>query len=199
MIVSVVAGGYSVRGDGWILEALPGYIIGVNDSALHLPRVDAVVSMDRLWTENRWDWLCEKRYPSWIRGAALKRILPVNYPWLNVFDCDYKSVELSSNPKILNGTNSGMCGFNLAYTMMPRVIALFGMDFCLGPNGEQHWTPPYPWKSGQSTKPPKLQQWSKQFKVIARQCRDAGIKVFNCSSRSLIEDFEKKTPAEILQ
>jgi hypothetical protein len=199
MIVSVVAGGWSVRGDQWNLKRLPGHIIGVNDAALHLPKVDTVVSMDRLWTENRWDWLEGKQLPSWIRDAALKRVPTRGLSWLRVFVCDHKSTELSNESYVLNGTSSGMCGFNLAYKMVPEVIYMFGFDMRPGPNGEQHWYPPYPWKSGHSTKPPTLKRWAEEFHTAARQCREAGIRVFNCSSRSLITDFKRCLPSEVMQ
>lgn len=198
-IISVVAGGWSVKGDQWNLKKLPGHIVAVNDAALYLPRVDTVVSMDRLWTENRWDWLCEKKIPSWIRNAALKNCSVLDKPWLHIFVCDHESTEFSSESYTLHGTSSGMCAFNAAYKMMPETILLFGFDMRPGPNNEQHWYPDYPWKSGHSTKPPTFKQWSKQFRTAAKQCRDAGIKVRNCSSRSLIEDFTKCLPQELVQ
>jgi hypothetical protein len=53
---------------------------------------------------------------------------------------------------VLNGTNSGLCGFNLAYQMRPKQILLFGFDMKRGPNGEAHWFPDYPWaKPGGAT------------------------------------------------
>ena len=200
MIVSVVAGGWSVKGDQWNLKHLPGHIIAVNDSALYLPKVNTIVSMDRLWTENRWDWLCGKKLPSWIRNAALKRMSTWDLPWLRVFVCDHKSTEFSNESYVLNGTSSGMCGFNLAYKMVPEMIYLFGFDHCNGPNGEKHWFPPYPWVGEEGgTKPAKLKDWANQYRGIAKQCRDAGIRVMNCSSRSLIPEFKKCLPSEVLQ
>lgn len=187
-----------MRGDCWCLKHLPGLIIGINDSALYLPRCDVAVSMDRLWTENRWDWLCGRKIESYIRVAALKSVpFTKDTSWLHPFECDYKSSEFSTKPGILNGTNSGLVGFNLAYTMMPEVIFLFGFDLRSGPNGEKYWHPDHPWGGG--TKPKKLVEWSKEFHTAAKQCRTSGIRVINCSSRSLIADFEKRKPTEVLQ
>jgi hypothetical protein len=187
-IVSVVAGGWSVRGDLWDLGELPGVVIAVNDSALHLPVVHVVVSMDRLWTENRWDWLCRHKLKSFIRTAALKTLPAKDLPWLHPFECDYTSFEFSSRPFVLNGTNSGECALNLAYQMLPKSILLFGFDHCDGPNGEKHWFPAYPWAGG-GTKPVKFQDWAKHYRSISRQFKAAGIEVLNMSSRSLIKDF----------
>jgi len=199
MVVSIVAGGWSVFGDCWVLRSIPGYIIGVNDAAIHLPKVDCVVSMDRLWTENRWDWLCEKKYPAWLRVNALKNVLSRDMSWIHAFVCDHTRTEFSLDQQILNGTNSGMCAFNHAYKMMPEAILLFGFDMRPGPNNEQHWYPDHPWKSGQSTKTPTLKKWANEFHIAAGQCKRAGIQVVNCSSRSLITDFDRKSPAEVMQ
>jgi hypothetical protein len=64
----VVAGGWSVSQVD--LSRIPGTIIAINDSAIHLPRFDIVVSMDRLWTEHRW---AELRRCSGRRISAARR------------------------------------------------------------------------------------------------------------------------------
>ena len=199
MMVSVVSGGWSVKGDAWDLSEIPGFIIAVNDAALYLPRVNAVVSMDRLWTENRWEWMCEARYESHIRVAALKNVLGRDLSWLHPFQCDYTRFEFSTEQHVLNGTNSGLCAFNAAFKLMPDQLFLYGFDMRLGPNGEQHWYPDYSWKSGHSTKPGKLKEWASEFHVAARQCKEAGIKVWNMSTRSLITDFELGTERTLIQ
>jgi hypothetical protein len=196
-VVSVVAGGFSVKGDHWNLDFLPGYVIAVNDSALYLPRVDCIVSMDRLWTEHRWEWLCSRRCETHIRVSALKNVFSKEN-WLHVFECDYQRYEFSTEPRVLNGTNSGECALNQAYKIMPQKVLLFGFDYCPGPNGEQHWFPDYPWKSGKSTKIAKLKEWSGHYRAISRQFKDAGVEVINMSSRSLIKDFDMCDRSEMV-
>jgi hypothetical protein len=148
--ISVVAGGWSVSQIE--LARIPGTIIAINDSAIHLPRFDIVVSMDRLWTEYRWAELRRLQRPAHIRRAAMKSMPGEKWPWLRLFDCDHTSPVFTDQVGVLNGTNSGLCGFNLAYQMRPRKILLFGFDMKRGPNGEAHWFPDYPWaKPGGAT------------------------------------------------
>lgn len=196
-VVSVVAGGWSFVGEGWDKCILPGQVIAVNDAAIHLPHPDIIVSMDRLWTENRWDQICARRLPTYLRRAAVQNKDWERLPFIQVFECDHETnpVLMSPGPSTLNGTNSGICGINKAYTMRPQEIWLFGFDMQLGPSNQAHWYPPYAWST--STGPKRLQEWSTQFGVIARQCRAAGIKVVNASSRSLIRDFERATPRDL--
>jgi hypothetical protein len=132
-IVSIVAGGWSVGAVD--LARIPGTIIGINDAALHLPRCDIAVSMDRLWTEYRYEALRAMMKPAHIRRSALQK-RPDKWPWLNSFECDHTTAGLSDQRGVLNGTNSGHCGFNLAYQMRPKQILLFGFDMKRGPNGE---------------------------------------------------------------
>jgi hypothetical protein len=173
-IISVVAGGWSVSQVDQL--QIPGTIIAVNDSAIHLPRCDLIVSMDRLWAEYRFPELRKMMKPAHIRRAALANIRD-KWPWLNSFECDHTSTRFSSQRGVLNGTNSGLCGFNLAWQMRPEKILLFGFDMQRGPNGEPYWHPPYPWSEKGATKNGKYAEWSKQFSRAAQICADAGIDV----------------------
>jgi hypothetical protein len=180
-IIAIVGGGPSLRAID--LSAIPGTIIAINDSAIHLPRFDIVVSMDRLWTEYRYDNLHRMQKPAHIRRSALQK-LPHKWPWLHSFECDHTSAEFSDQSGVLNGTNSGLCGFNLAYQMRPEQILLFGFDMKRGPAGEPYWYPPYPWSPKGATKDGKYAEWSKQLRAAATQCEKAGIEVlFNANGR----------------
>lgn len=174
-IVSVVGGGWSVSQVD--LAKIPGAIIAVNDSAFHVPRVDHIVSMDRLWAENRYADLRRKMRPTHIRRAALKN-LPDKWPWLTSFDCDHEATAFSDQKGVLNGTNSGLCAFNLAYQLHPKQIMLFGFDMKRGPNGQAHWFADYPWaKPGGATTSGKYREWSQQFVDAKRSCEALGIEV----------------------
>lgn len=189
-IISVVAGGWSVSQVD--RELIPGTIIAINDSAIHLPRFDIVVSMDRLWTEYRYPRLRELRKPARIRRAALQKI-PHKWPWLGSFECDHTSTQFSDQPGVLNGTNSGLCGFNLAFQMRPKQILLFGFDMKRGPNGEAYWYPPYPWSPKGATKDGKYATWSRQFASAKRSCDRASIEVVIVGDSAI--DVFTKLPA----
>jgi hypothetical protein len=188
-VVSIVGGGWSV---GNIDPCrIPGTIIAVNDSAIHLPRYDIVVSMDRLWTEYRFDVLRERRKLAWLRRSAVQN-LESRFPWLHVFECDHESTEFVDLPDMLNGTNSGFCAFNLAYQMRPKRIVLFGFDMNRDKNGGAYWYESYPWTNkagGTSTR--KYQNWAREYFSAAGKCKAAGIEILNASPSSAIEVFPK--------
>lgn len=199
-VVSVVAGGWSFRGDGWLerSESLPGTVIGVNDAGLLLVRCDEIVSMDRLWTEGRWTAMCRLRRQAWIRVAALKRKTEQetidNVDWLRMFACDNMSVKLSDDDVSIHGTNSGVCGVGRAWKHRPKEIYLFGFDMQPGPGGQAHWYPQYEWQP--KTKGRRT-DWAKEFNLIAHQFQERGVRVYNASSRSLITSFPRVTPSDL--
>lgn len=196
--VSIIGGGWSVaKAD---LSSAPGLVIGVNDSAIHA-RCNIAVSMDRLWSEHRWQQLrVGLRIGSlrqvWLRRAAAKNI-DQNERDLWLFECSHKSTEFSEHQGTLNGTNSGMCAFNLAYQLRPERIWLYGFDMNRGPKGRAYWYEPYPWSAKGATTSGKYKEWSKQFDDAAAKCKAAGIKVFNVSPTSAITSFEKIAPKDL--
>lgn len=188
-VVSVVGGGWSVRDID--IDLIPGTIIGVNDSAVHLPRCDIAVSMDRLWTEHRFSFLRERRALAWLRRSAVQNVNS-KFPWLHVFECDHESSEFSEAPDVLNGPNSGHCAFNLAYQLRPKLIVLFGFDMGRDRNGSAYWYPPYDWTNAAGgTSSRKYQDWAARFFSAASKCKSAGIEVLNASPSSAIEVFPK--------
>lgn len=60
--IIILGSGWSVKAQGVDVDALKNYgrVIGVNDSGI-LANCNAVMSMDRLWMENRWPILQEKK------------------------------------------------------------------------------------------------------------------------------------------
>lgn len=203
--ISIVAGGWSVRDVD--LARLPGIVIGINESALLIERTDIIVTMDRLWTEHRWNEgppskpnysLKKLSKPAWIRRSAMQN-LPGKWPWLNVFDCDHTTGRFSESRYKLNGPNSGHCALNLAFQMRPLFVFLFGFDMQRGPNGQPYWYPAYDWNPEGSTSRRRYQEWTSHLKEAANQFKLADIKVFNCSKRSLIDVFEKIDPQEVLK
>lgn len=79
MIVSIIAGGWSLK--GLQLHNAPGHVIGVNEAGVLLD-VDQIVSMDRLWTEHRWEKLRRLGKQTWLRRNCLLNISE-RPSWLN--------------------------------------------------------------------------------------------------------------------
>lgn len=172
--ITIVAGGWSASQLN--LERLPGTIIAVNDSAMYLPKWDICVSMDRLWAEHRVESLKGRDKAIWLRSSTMANIAKA--PPIVTFNCDHRSTVLAERPAEghwLNGTHSGFCALNLAYQMRPRDLYLVGFDMALGPRGERHWFPDYPWKNGGGSSALKLREWAFQFKTAYGQLRRAGI------------------------
>ena len=194
-VVSVVAGGWSFTEVDPSL--VPGFLIAVNDSAVLLPRWDCAISMDRLWAEDRWAHLRERRTLCYLRRSAAQNIYHKPFPWAHIFDCDNESHELSPHDHTLNGANSGECALNLAHTMRPRELLLFGFDMQRGPGGEPYWYPPYPWRPTGATTKGRYRDWAAGLRRVAEQLQAAGTRVTNVSSRTLLDCFDVRTPAEM--
>jgi len=209
-IISLVAGGWSF--DQIDQAKLPGKIVAINGAAMHLTRVDEIVTMDRLFIEWVWDGLKEHQadpsrslIPVYARNHAVKRLpraevnTAVSQNWLHVFTNNNKGkVPMSETPGTLNGSNSGACGLNRVYQDRPRQLYLFGFDMCLSKSGEAYWYKPYPWsknKSGAGAS--RLRLWATEFEQCARQFAKAGIEVLNVSEHSAITAFKKISPAAL--
>lgn len=196
--ISVLAGGWSVRAIAGELERLPGLVIAVNDSAIYAPRVDIVVSMDRLWTENRWPLLSASPRPTYIRRSAMQNIVE-RPPWLTVFACNHETEEPSDRQSVLNGTSSGMCALNLALQLRPKRVVMFGFDMCVAEDGSPYWYPAPPWQNGKrSTSDGKYRSWSTQFSPLLLAFFAARIEVVNASRASAIPNFPKVDPRSVL-
>lgn len=176
--MSVVGGGWSVKRVD--INKLPGDIIAVNDAAVHLPRCDYVVTMDRLWTEYRWEHLRKMTVPIWARRSALKKVWDGDGErWTNLkaFENDNgKTGRFSEDPAQLNGNNSGACALNLAYHLRPDHLWIFGLDMSRKA-GQVYWYPPYPWNPTGATKDGHYESWAKLLEVMVKQLRERKIHV----------------------
>lgn len=177
-IVSIIAGGWSARSID--LAALPGTIIGVNDAAIYAPHIDIVLSMDRIWLENRWPDLSAMRLPTFVRLSAMRNIFEqIRNSWVFPFDCRHDEPELGRYRCTLNGPNSGHCALNLAYVMAPKRINLVGFDMGRSEDGRAHWFPPYPWSKPEgATCTKRYEEWESALQEGIRQCEATGIRVF---------------------
>jgi hypothetical protein len=197
-IISILAGGWSVEQID--TSRLPGFVIAVNDSAIHGLKVDLAITMDRLWAEHRFYWLQKNHAPKpfWVRRSATKN-LPTKNGWMTIFENDHTSCQFSETSEVLNGTNSGFCALNLAYQMKPQRVVLFGFDMNRSPAGHPYWFPEYHWtKPGGATTGGKYQAWAQQFEAAAAAFRKANIDVLNASPTSAITTFPKVNPEKVL-
>lgn len=197
--ISIIAGGWSLKDLGDEGRArIPGMRIGVNDAALRMETA-AAVSMDRLWLEGRWQELKALGRPVYARDTALRNIRgrPL---WLRPFVCNHETDALTDEPAHFNGRNSGMCAVNVAFSMRPERIILWGFDMCASPTGLNYWYPDYPWSKPAAARRPKLAyaEWARSFDVIARQCAAAGVALLNASPVSKITSLEKVDPWTLL-
>lgn len=193
--VSVLASGWSAK--GLDLTRLPGLVIGVNSAAIFAPRVDEIVTMDRLWAEHYWPDLCRLGKPTWMRGACLHNI-PERPAWLQLYMCDWQSNIMSGSAQFMNGTNSGMVALNRAFKLQPKRVVLFGFDMGRSPKGEPYWHPPHPWRPTGGTSNGKYAEWARQFDEAAKQFAKLGIEVLNASPVSKIPAFAKVKPEKVL-
>jgi hypothetical protein len=196
--ITVLAGGWSAK--QFDLEKLPGTVIAVNDAAIYAPRIDVVVSMDRLWAEARFSKACLFGKPLWLRRRTLMNIEWRAHECVTAFENDHTAQFLSDQPGTLDGGHSGMCAINLAYHMRPKRLYLVGMDLRLGPRGERHWFPDYPWKDGGGSKAGKLAEWARQMKRIEHQLAGVGIESYLCGTPPAIAyGFRTLTAAQLAQ
>lgn len=194
-VISVVAGGWSFRGVDQ--RRVPGLVIGVNDAGTRLPICHTIVSMDRLWTEHRWEELKRLRRYTLLREACLPNIKERPW-WLDVYKCDHTTSEIGGYRQF-NGTNSGAVAAQFALAFNPKVLYLFGFDMGVCPRTKRkYWYDDYSWvKPGAGVG--NLHAWAKQFEPLAAEAKRRGIKVLNCSLASTIPVFKKVDPQRVLE
>jgi hypothetical protein len=200
--VSIVAGGWSFREVNH--HKVPGEVIAINDAFTYLHEevaISAIVSMDRLWTENRWGDMATLQHDAYLRRSTLKNVGLRSATWLHPYENGNDGRVLSDmqHPLTLNGQNSGACGVNLGYQWRPKQLFLFGFDMCLSPEGDAHWHPPYPWGKGKqgNTGAGSYSNWASHFATYAKQFEAVGTKVYNVSIHSLITAFERISAQEL--
>lgn len=192
--ITIVGGGWSVR--NIVLDEIHGLVIAVNEAAILLPRVDIVISMDRLWTEHRWQQLVKRGGPTWLRRSAVQNVAE-RWESLVIFDCDHLTNTFTNEYQRLNGTNSGACAMNLAFRFRPRRLFLLGFDMNRDSKRRAYWHKPYSWsKPNGGTGDKRYREWSTQFEEAATSFKSIDTQVFNVSPTSAITSFTKITPQE---
>jgi hypothetical protein len=188
-----------VVGGGWSLSEVPfeslkrlvqiGEVYGVNEASVLLP-CHYGLTMDRLWFENRFDKL-DPIMEFWVRE---KCDCNVKQPktWRTFTHCNLSTPSMQENT--LHGGNSGTCAINLAMQTMLEgdTLYLLGFDMCKGPDGQPYWHKPYSWASPDgATKNGHFNQWVKDMAGFAAFARSRGLRIYNVSTRSKLECFQK--------
>lgn len=202
-VVSIISGGPSASLID--LNQVPGFVIGVNNASLHIPRIDAAVSMDRRWAEAYWPW-CNERNENGRLEVHLRPNAVLNIPdrpeWLRVYQCDHRMHIMSDEPGRLNGTNSGGIALNLAYQMRPKRLYLFGFDYRPGPKNEWHWfehTGKTDTVGAFSIHANRYRGWAQQFSDAGPKFKARGIQVLNVSDISMVTAFPKISPRDFMK
>lgn len=174
------------------------HVYGINDAALWTD-VHTVVTMDRLWFENRWPYLKAMQASDiHIREGCDKNVKDHT---ATVFK-HLRTTYLQRERGTLAGSNSGACALNLAYQNSERGdnIFLLGFDMCKGPNGEPYWYPPYPWALPEgATKPGHFHDWTIELSQFHAQLLIDGINVYNVTHRSQLMVFPKISFKQMLE
>ncbi len=132
-------------------------------------RKSAFVKKDALWTCDR--SAAERFGLNWIKGV--------------------NRLGLSRDLRMIhtNG-NSGAQAINLAYLFGARKILLLGFDMKLGPNGERHHHPDHPAPLVQSQ---TFDAWLHKFEYLAKELKEAGCEVINCTTDTALTCFPRST------
>lgn len=193
----IIGGGTSIKPFLSRLKELNqyGHVIACNDSYKYCSP-DIIFSTDYTWIEKR---LIEiPNMPCLVMVAVND-----NFPFL---DIETKNLVYLKRPrpvgkyflsedatKITNGLNTGFGALNLAFLKGSKEIYLFGFDFMVGKDEASHFHEGYSWH-GYSQTCALYPKWAKHFDDTIPQLQKYGVKVWNCSNRSLLKSFPYKEP-----
>jgi hypothetical protein len=142
----------------------------------HIGAVRAAGFAGELWTQAE---------PA-ARKFGLSMVLSRGRPGLTASEC-----------LIHFGGNSGYQAVNLAYLFGARRIALVGFDFKRVDERAHHWGN----YSGRLDRTPKgdFSSWINRFAVLAKDARERGVDLVNCSPNSALEGPRRAPLAETLE
>lgn len=157
-----------------------GLIVGINDSAMRLPRCDVAFSADCIWVERRRGFL------SWFGG---RKVVAAPLGWRT--DLPVEVVErrdglgISEDPSVcFGGDNSGFAALSWAVANSFRDIVLVGYDL----SEKGHWHDGYEWvcRKGAADYP----SWVRYLEIVAPHYAAMGVRVRNRNRESAIRCFE---------
>jgi hypothetical protein len=195
--IFIIAGGPSAKGLDFSKIKGRGYIMGVNDSAIHTP-CDGVFTMDGLWLKNRWWSIRQMKIDAFARITAFRKHVGLENAWdrLCLYNWEIDKPGMSDSDTCLWGNNSGDVTLNYAYLCKPKRVFLFGFDLTV--NSQEHWYPQYPWR-GKVYNDNHFRKWLYAHNARAEQFKNAGIEVYNVSKISKIGAYNKINYKEALE
>lgn len=197
----IVAGGPSVKGlDLHILKDF-GTVIGVNDSAFHVP-CNIAFTMDGLWLKNRWEQVKGMGIDLVARQTAFRKHVGMEHQWdrCHLYEFLPDKERFSETPDALTGANSGSVALNYAYLCRPKQVFLFGYDLTTDPAKGfacDHWYGDYPWGKRKTTQ--GYTGWIDAHVNYKRQFDAQGIAVYNVSPISRIHSYPKVSFNEMIR
>jgi len=193
----IVGGGPSVRGLDFD-RLRNGVVLGVNEAAFYMPRIDAFFTGDHTWTISVGDSVerlpkaCERHFCFRPQHHGMPQFKRHNATmWTRVF-----SKHPAEEPgKLSSGAHpkagcTGIAAINLAKQKGAKLVLLFGYDF--NPDGYCYWF-------NDAIYPRVLiPEVLSAFGEVADWYRVAGPRVINANPKSHVPGFERMTHDEAI-
>lgn len=184
----VICGGESVNGQKKQIAALKGRIIAVKHAVLLRPDADVLFC-----TAEAWDALpllpkFRGTYAVIRRGKATAEY-PEYIKWVTRTKDHSRLCDL---PDHVSGYDAGTSAINLAYHFGAKEIVLLGYDMTGGrwfcdQNGRGVWKHPLP-----RIPEDHFRRHMGPLKALAKDAKQKGIRIVNCSPISRVDAFEKQ-------
>lgn len=187
--VAIFAGGPSLtRTDvDYCRDKVDGSIV-INNSYKLAPWATALYAADRRW------WMWHKGVKDFTGlKYSLSPTAGKMYPDVQVL-FNSGSKGLDTNPRALkHGYNGTHQAINLAVHFGAKRILLLGVDMQRGSDGKEHWHGEHP---NRSRSPYRV--FIKHLATLCNPLEELGVEVVNCSPRSVLECFPKRSLYDVL-
>jgi len=190
--VFIVATGWSLK--GFDFDRLKGRnVIAVNEAACYC-EFDYSVVIDTEITMLKKN--VQHRIPFLAKKPLISHHIPTIETPFNVIVMEYsgsEGFEFEHN-KVRTAGNSGYMAINAAYHLGAKNVYLLGFDLGLSPEGEKYF---YDAVDSKGVHPDYLHK-NYFYNTMARDIKDSGFNVYNCSKFSKLEAFKKIDLCSIL-
>lgn len=177
----ILCGGSTLKAQRHLVPQLQGRIIAVKQSVLLRPDADV------MFVSGKDDpAVCKNLFPKFKGQYLIARSAYVGMPPYTKTLCRTKQAyRLSHDSTHLAGLDGGTSAINLAYLFGATEIVMLGYDMRGGRwfNGELPHHLPFPPQE-------HFDRHLDAIKGIAKDLTEAGVKVWNCSPKSKVRDFE---------
>lgn len=151
--------------------------ITTNTSWQAYPQADVYYACDHLWWKHHFKFITHKDR-CWTQDRQSAERYPIKWVRQEARD------GLGQTAIRVNG-NSGFGAINLAYLFGARRILLLGFDM-QEVGGAKHWHPDHPAPLVQRL---LFREWLHKSTILARELREAGCEVVNCTPGSALTVF----------